>query len=177
MADIDDLVEAVSDIEDIVEEVADPEDLIEDFVVNPLMVLFAFTAALAGMFQLVLLLGVLVLLALAFGPIEALAFLAVLSFVVFAASVAGFLYVRTGIPSDVYRTVEDALNRADDAPPKDGRMTQKEAIEELKRQYAAGNLDDRELDRALDDALTAENPGTVVDQYRGVDREQIRTRP
>lgn len=174
MADAEDLVEAVFDIEDIVEEVADPEDLVEDFFINPLMVLFAFTAALAGVFLLVLLLGVLVLLALAFGPIEALAFLTVLSFVVFAASVAGFLYVRRGIPSDVYSRVEDALNRADDAPPKDGRMSEKEAIEELKQQYAAGNLDDRELDRALDDALTAENPGTVVDRCREVDRERER---
>lgn len=48
MADVEDLVEAVFDIEDIVEEIADPEDLIEDIVANPLMVLFAFTAALAG---------------------------------------------------------------------------------------------------------------------------------
>lgn len=174
MTDVEDIVEAVFDIEDIVEEVADPEDLIEDFIANPLMILFAFTAVLAGLFLLLLFLITLVLLVLAFGPVEVLVLLMVLSLVVLVGSVAAFLYVRTDIPSDVYHRINDALEQADDSPETDGPMTEKEAIEELKDQYAAGNLDDYELDQALDDALTSENPQDVVERYTENDRETER---
>lgn len=176
MADIEDLLEAVFDIEDIVEEVADPEDLIEDFEANPPMVLFAFAAALAGLFLLVLFVITLILLVLATGPVEALVVLMVVSFVVLVGAVAAFLYVRTDVPSDVYHKITDALEQADDSPEKEGPMTEKEAIEELKDQYAAGNLDDHELDQALEDALTSENPGNVVERYTDKDRERERER-
>jgi len=172
MADIEDLAEAVFDIEDIVEEVADPEDLIEDFIANPLMVIFALMAALAGLFLVFLFLITLVLLVLAFGPVEVLALLMVLSFVVFVGSVAAFLYVRTSIPSDVYHKINNALEQAEDSPSKEGPMTEKEAIKELKDQYAVGNLDDYELEQALDDTLTNENPGEVVEQYTEINRER-----
>ena len=171
MADLKDLAEAVFDIEDIVEEIADPEDLIEDFIANPLMVFFAFTAVLAGLFLFLLFLITLVLLVLAFGPVEVLVLLMVLSFVVFVGSIGAFLYVRTDIPSDVYHKINTALERADDSSQKEGPMTEKEAIEGLKDQYAAGNIDDYELDQALNDALTSENPGEVVEQYTEDNRE------
>lgn len=174
MVDIEDFAEAVFDIEDIVEEVADPEDLIEDFTANPLMIIFAFTAALAGLFLLFLFLITLVLLVLAFGPVEVLVLLMMLSFVVFVGSVSAFLYVRTDIPSDMYHKINNALEQADDSPRKEGPMTEKEAIEELKYQYAAGNLDDFELDQALDDALTSENPREVVERYTANNREKER---
>lgn len=174
MADIEDLAEAVFDIEDIVEEIADPEDLIEDFIANPLMILFAFIAALAGLFLLVLFLITLVLLVLAFGPVEVLVLLTVLSLVVFVGSVAAFLHVRTDIPSDMYHKINTALEQADDSPQKEGPMSEKEAIEELKNQYARGNLNDYELDQALDDALTSENPGEVVERHTEDNRERER---
>lgn len=176
MADVEDLVEAVFDIEDIVEEVADPEDLVEDFDANPLMVLFAFTAALAGLFLFFLFLITLVLLVLAFGPVEVLVLLMMLSVVILIGSIAAFLHVRTDIPSDVYLKINNALEQADDSPEKEGPMTEKAAIEVLKDQYAAGNLDDYELDQALDDALTSENPGEVVERYTENDREKERER-
>jgi len=172
MTDVEDIVEAVFDIEDIVEEIADPEDLIEDVVANPLMVLFAFTAALAGFFLLVLFVVTLVLLGLAFGPVELLAVLLVLSSVVFVGSVAAFLYVRTDIPSDVYRNVNDALEQAEDSPETEGSMTEKEAIEELKDQYASGNLDEYDLEQALDDVLTSDDPGRVVERNAETGRER-----
>ncbi|EMA09549.1 hypothetical protein SAMN05443574_1391 [Haloarcula vallismortis] len=174
MTDVEDLVEAVVDIEDIVEEIADPDDLIEDFVANPLMILFAFTAALAGLFLLCLFVLTLILLVLAFGPVEVLVLLMILSFVVFAGSVGAFLYVRTDIPSDVYHKINNALEQADDSPETEGAMTETEAIEELKNQYAAGNLDDYELEQALDDALTSENPADIVERYTETDREMER---
>jgi len=174
MTDVEDLVEAIVDIEDIVEEIADPEDLIEDFVANPLMILFAFTAALAGLFCLVLFVLTLVLLVLAFGSVEVLVLLMGLSFVVFVGSVGAFLYVRTNIPSDVYHKINNALEQADDSSETAGPMTEKEAIEELKNQYAAGNIDDYELEQALDDALTSENPKDVVERYTETEREMER---
>lgn len=174
MTDIEDIVEGIFDIEDIVEEVADPDDLVEDFVANPLMVLLALTAALAGLFLLFLFLLTLVLLVLAFGPVEVLVLLMMLSFIVLVSAVAAFLYVRTDIPSDVYHKVNNALEQADNSPEKGGPMTEKEAIEELKDQYAAGHLDDYELDQALDDVLTSENPGEVVERYTENDRDRER---
>lgn len=174
MTDAEDLVEAVFDIEDIIEEVADPEDLIEDFITNPLMVLFAFIAALAGIFLLVLFVVTLVLLVLAFGPVKVLALLMVVSFVVCVGSVMAFLYVRTDIPSDVYQKINNALEQADDSPEKEGPMSEKEAIEKLKEQYAAGDLDDYELEQALDDALTSESPERVVERYTENNREKER---
>jgi len=172
MTDVEDLVEAVFDIEDIVEEVTDPEDLIEDFIANPLMILFAFIAALSAFFLLVLFIITLVLLVLAFGPVEVVVLLMLLNVFLLVGSVAAFLYVRTSIPSDVYDKINTALEQADDSSGQGGPMTEKEAIEELKHQYSVGNLDDYELDRALDDALTSDNPEAVVERYTETDREK-----
>ena len=174
MADVEDLVEAVFDIEDIVEEIADPEDLIEDIVANPLMVLFAFTAALAGGVLLLLFLLTLVLLVLAFGSVEVLVLLMLLSVVVLIGSIAAFLYVQTDIPSDIYQKLNTALEQADGQPEKGDSMTEKAAIEELKDKYAGGKLNDYELDQALDEVLTSENPGEVVERYTESDRERER---
>ena len=138
------------------------------------MVLFAFIAALAGLFLLFLFLITLVLLVLAFGPVEVLVRLMMLSFVVFVGSIAAFLYARTNISSDAYRKINNALEQAEDSPKKEGSMSEKEAIEERKHQYAAGNLDDCELEQALDDALTGDNPAEVVERYTENDRAMER---
>ena len=45
-------------------------------------------------------------------------------------------------------------------------MTEQEAVTELKSEYAEGNIDDEEFDRALDDALTSERPEQVLERYR-----------
>jgi ABC-type phosphate/phosphonate transport system substrate-binding protein len=79
-------------------------------------------------------------------------------------ALGGFLYVRTDIPSDVQEKITAALERADDTP-KDGSMSEEEAIAELKDQYASGNIDDHELDQALEDALMSDRPEQVVRQY------------
>jgi hypothetical protein len=172
MTDVEDLVEAVFDIEDIVEEVADPEELIEDFIANPLMILFAFVAAVSALFLFVLFLITLILLVLAFGPVEVVVLLMLLNFFVFIGSIVAFLHVRTSIPSDVYDKINTALEQADDSPEQGDQMTEKEAIEELKHQYSVGNLDDYELDQALDEALTSDNPEAVVKRYTETNREK-----
>ncbi len=125
MTDVEDLVEAVFDIEDIVEEVADPEELIEDFIANPLMILFAFVAAVSALFLFVLFLITLILLVLAFGPVKVVVLLMLLNFFVFVGSIVAFLYVRTSIPSDVYNKINTALEEADDSPKQGGQMTKK----------------------------------------------------
>jgi hypothetical protein len=174
MTDIEDLFEAVFDIENIVEEVADPDDLIADFVANPLMVIFAFTAALASLFLILLFAITLILLVFAIGPIDVLLVLMLLSFVVLVGAIVAFLYVRTDIPAGVYHKINNALEQADDSPEKEGSMTQKEAIKQVKNQYASGALDDYELDQALDDVLTSENPEKVVKRYTENNHEKER---
>jgi hypothetical protein len=81
------------------------------------------------------------------------------------------LFFRSGIPSDVSDSIVKALRWAAPARWKENpmteknQMTEKDAIEELKYQYAVGNFDDDEFDKALDEALTSENPLGVAFQY------------
>jgi hypothetical protein len=168
MDDLDDIAEGLFEIEDIVEEVFEPEELIEDLASNTMAVVFALVAGLAALLTLLLVAVAVVLLALSLGPVAALVaigVLAVFGLLVTVLAVGGFLYVRTSLPSDVQQTVDDALARADDEPQQDGPMTEQEAIDELTEEYAEGNLDDRELEQALDEALTSENPERVVEKY------------
>lgn len=165
MDDLDDIAEAIFDIEDIVEEVVEPEEFLEDFVENPLLVIFAIVAGFAAILTVLLLLFTVALLVLAVGPVGILVLLTVLNLLLLGLAIAGFLYVRTDIPSDVQQKINDALREADDTPKKEGSMTEEEAVTELKEEYARGNLDDHELEQALEDALTSERPEEVVEEY------------
>lgn len=162
--DIDDVVEAAFDIEDIAEEIADPEDLIEDFVESPAMVVAALVAVAAAVFTL-LMFVLAVIAALVFGFVWVLVIFALLGLFATVGAIAAFLYVRTDIPSDVRRRIEQAEKQADDTPHGRSHMTQEDAVEEIRDLYAEGKIDDHELDEALDDALTSDDPEAVVRRY------------
>ena len=165
MDDLEDIVEAVVDIEDIVEEIAEPGELIEDFVESPLLIALALAAALAAVVT-VLLIAATILFLLVAGPVLIVGFLAVVFLFLTLFAVGGFIYFRTDIPSDVQRKLDSALERSDDTPRGTGEMTEQEAIEELKTQYANDELDENELERALDDVLTSDRPERVVERTR-----------
>ena len=166
MDDLEDVIEAVVDIEDIVEEIADPEELLEDFIESPLLILFALGAALAAVVTVLLIAATLLFLLFAVGPVLVVGVLAIISLFVTALAVGGFVYFRTDIPSDVQRKIDTALDRSDDTPRENGTMTETEAIERIKTEYANGNIDDYELDRALEDVLTSDRPERVVERHR-----------
>jgi len=172
MDDIDDIVEGVFDIEEIAEEVADPEDLIEDFVEDPLTILVALVAAGAALFTLLMVLVTIVFLAFEFGLLLVVVGLAVLGLLATVLAVAAFLYLRRGIPHEVRREISEARRRADDGHPRDGSMTEQEAIDELKEQYAEGELSDRELETALEAAITSDRPEAVVARYERDDGDR-----
>jgi hypothetical protein len=166
MVDLEDVVEAVGDIEDIVEELADPEELVEDFVESPLLVVLALGAAVAAVGTVLLLLLTLLLLLLAVGPVAVLASLVVVGVLLTTLAVGGFVYFRTDIPADVRRTIEAARERSASTPRDGATMSEQEAIDELKAQYAAGTLTESELEQALDDVLTSSEPERVVERTR-----------
>jgi uncharacterized membrane protein YqjE len=165
MDDLEDVVEALDDIEDIAEEVFEPDDLIEDLIEEPATVLVALLAGVAALFAVFLFLITVVLALLAFGPVTLLAVLTLLNVLVVGLAVGAFLYVRTSIPSDVRKKFRSAQKQADDRPHQDDSMSQEEAVDELKERYAAGEIEDHELDEALDDALTSDEPEKVVERY------------
>jgi predicted membrane protein len=171
--DLDDVVEAAVDIEDIAEEVAEPEDLIEDFVESPAVVLVGLFAAGAAVFTLLMLVLAIVA-AFAFGFLWVLVIFALLGLFATIGAIAVFLYVRTDIQSDVRRRIEDAREQADDSPKADARMTEEEAIEELRELYATGEIDDHELDEALEAALTSDDPERVVRKYERRSESRVR---
>lgn len=166
MADAEDIVEAVLDIEDIVEEVAEPEDLLEDFVENPLLIVFALVAAATALFTLLLLAAAVIFLVFAVGPVAVVVALALVGLVLSGLAVAGFVYFRTDIPSDIQQKIETARQRSADTPEHDATMSEQEAIDELKSQYAQGELTDRELERALEEVMTSDDPERVVERSR-----------
>ena len=165
MDDLEDIVEAVVDIEEIVEEVAEPAELIEDFVESPLLIALALGAVLAAIVTFLLVLATILFLLFA-GPVLIVGFLAMVFLFLTLLAVGGFVYFRTDIPSDVQRKIDSALERSDDTPRNDSEMTEQEAIERIKTEYANGNLDDYELERALDDVLTSDRPERVVERTR-----------
>jgi len=165
MDDLEDILEAIVDIEEIVEEVAEPAELIEDFVESPLLIALALAAALAAVVT-VLLVAATVLFLLFAGPVLIVGFLAMVFLVLTLLAVGGFIYFRTDIPSDVQQKIDSALEQSDDRPRSDAGMTEQEAIEALKTQYATGELDEYELERALEDVLTSDRPERVVERTR-----------
>jgi apolipoprotein N-acyltransferase len=157
MADID-------EPEDVVDAL-DPGGIVERLVSSLMLVV----AALLGVaLTVVLVVSVVVLVALSAGLVAALATLVILTLLCLFLLILGvgvLLYFR-GSSSSAQERIEEALARADDTPQADGSMTEEEAVTELKSEYAEGNIDDEELDRALDDALTSEQPERVVERYR-----------
>jgi hypothetical protein len=166
MADIEDLVEALVDIEGVVEEVGEPTELVEDLVNNPFMILFGLLAGFGGVISLLLLALTLTSWLLSVGPLWILTALTIFMFLLVLVAIGGFLYVRTSIPDSVQQRIDDALARADDTPQETEAMTEQEAIDELKDLYATGELRDHELDQALDDVLTSDNPERVIERYQ-----------
>ena len=166
MVDLEDLVDAVVDIVDIVEELADPEELLEDLVENPLLVVLALGAAVAAVLTVLLFLVALLFLVFAIGPVAVVATLAVLGVSLTVLAVAGFVYFRTEIPAGVQRKIEAALAQSDDTRHEGESMSEQEAIEALKGQYAAGDLTELELELALERVLTSDDPGRVVERSR-----------
>jgi len=166
MVDIEDLVEAVVDIEDVVEEIAEPEELLEDFVDNPLLIAFALVAAAAALVTVLLVTATLLFLLFAVGPVAVVASLAIVGVLLTILAVTGFVYLRTDIPSDVRQKIEAARERSDDTRKRGASMSEQEAIDELKTQYAEGALTESELERALEDVLTSNEPERVVERSR-----------
>lgn len=164
MADLEDFVEAVVDIEDIVEEVAEPDDLLEDFIEHPLLIALALGAGVLALVTVLLLAAAVVFLVFAVGPVAVIVSLALVCILLTTLAVAAFVYFRTDIPSDVQRKIEAARQHSTDTPDQDATMSEQEAIEELKRQYAAGDLTDRELERALEEVMTSDDPERVVER-------------
>ena len=165
MDDLEDVVEAVVDIEDIVEEIAEPAELIEDFIESPLLIALALGAVLAAVITGLLVVATLVFLLFA-GPVLVVGFLAMVFLFLTLLAVGSFVYFRTDIPSDVQHKIDTALEQSDDTPRDNSELTEQEAIERLKTQYANGDLDEYELERALDDVLTSERPERVVERAR-----------
>jgi len=160
MADIDDLVE----IEDAFDAL-NPEDLVERLASSLMLVV---VAVLGALLTVVLVVSVVALVALSVGLVAALATLVALTLLCLLLLIVGvgvFLYFR-GRSSNAQERIAEALARADDTPQADGSMTEEAAVTELKSEYAEGNIDDEELDQALDDALTSEQPERVVERYR-----------
>jgi apolipoprotein N-acyltransferase len=154
----------IDEPEDIVDAL-DPGGIVERLVSSLMLVV----AALLGVaLTVVLVVSAVVLVALSAGLVAALATLVILTLLCLFLLILGvgvLLYFR-GSSSSAQERIEEALARADDTPQADGSMTEEEAVTELKSEYAEGNIDDEELDRALDDALTSEQPERVVERYR-----------
>ncbi|WP_267639578.1 hypothetical protein [Haloarchaeobius amylolyticus] len=166
MVDLEDLVDAVDDIEDIVEELTDPAEFLEDLVENPLLVVLALGAAAAAVVTVLLVLATLLFLVFAVGPVAVLVTLAVLGLFVTMLAVSGFVYLRTDIPARVQRKIDAAKERSDTSRKEGAAMSEEEAIEELKTQYAEGRLTDAELEDALEAVFTSDTPERVVERNR-----------
>jgi uncharacterized membrane protein len=174
MDDIEDIVEAIVDVEEITEEIFEPEELLEDFAVSPVSILFALVTAVAALFTLLMVAALVVLFAFQYGVFPIVAVLAVFGFLVTVLALGGFLYVRTGIPHRIQRKINRTRAEADDDEPEDAAMTEEEAIEELRDRYATGEINEAELEKALDAVITSENPGAVLREYEYEERDMAR---
>lgn len=165
MTDLDDILEGIFDIEDIAEEIFEPDELIEDFLERPKRMASALLAIIATIFTIIFLLITVVLILLATGPIIALALTGLLTLIGAVLCVAIFLHLRTDIPSDVRKRIEDAMNKAEDERSQYEDMSEKKAVENLKSKYVNGEISEEELDKALDETLGNNDPKQVVRQY------------
>ena len=165
MDDVEDIVEAVFDLEDIVEEVGDPEELLDDFDRHPATVAVAFLTVGAALVAALLLLVTLAFLIFEFGFFPVVAALALVALLATVLAFVVFLFVRTDLPHRVERKIDRAHSEADDTPTADARMTEDEAVDELKALYAEGELGERELEQALDETIGSDDPEAVVRTY------------
>lgn len=166
MVDLEDLFEAVVDIEDIAEKVLEPAEPLEDFLEAPLLVAFALRAAVATVLTLCLLLVTLLFVLFAIAPVAVVASLVLAGRILTMLTATGFVYVRLDISSGVRRKIEAARERSDDTRQDGASMSEQEAIDELKTQYVKGELTESELERALDDVLSSDDPRRVVELGR-----------
>ncbi|ERH10133.1 MAG: hypothetical protein J07HX64_01903 [halophilic archaeon J07HX64] len=143
----------------------DPGELIGRLVSSLMLVV---AAVLAAVLTVVLVVLTVALVALSAGLVAALITLVTLTLVCLLLLIVGVgaLLYRRSSPTSTQERIDEALARADDTPHGDGSMTEEEAVTELKSEYAEGNIDDDELDQALDDALTSERPERVVERHR-----------
>jgi ABC-type multidrug transport system fused ATPase/permease subunit len=172
MVDLDDIIEeafedsfeGLFEIEDIVEEIFDPEELIEDLVENTIKVILAIVASIALVITLILVLIGSLLLLLTGSFAEVIILISFVTLLVTVFSVVGFLYVRTDLPDHIEKKVNNALEEADSEPDSTG-MTQEDAIDELKHKYVNDEIDEYELDRAIDDVLNSNDNKEVLKEY------------
>lgn len=165
MDDIEDVVEAVVDVEEITEEIFEPEELLEDFAANPVSILFALVTAVAALFTLLMVAALVVLFAFQYGLFPIVAVLSVFGLLVTVLALGGFLYVRTGIPHRIQRKIDRTRAEVDDDEAEDAAMTEEEAIEELRDRYATGEINEVELEKALEAVITSEEPEAVLREY------------
>jgi hypothetical protein len=165
MDDLDDIAEAVVDVEDIAEEVFEPDELLEDFEANPLGILLALAAAGAALFTLLMLAVLVVLVAFQFGFLPIAIALFVFGLLATLLALGGFLYIRSGVPHRVERKINRKRAEVDDREDERTAMTEEEAIDELRNQYATGELTEEELKEALEVVITSDDPERAVREY------------
>ena len=77
-------------------------------------------------------------------------------------ALGGFLYVRSGVPHRVERKINRKRAAVEDRTDERTGMTEEEAIDELRDQYATGKLTEEELEEALEDVITSDDPERAV---------------
>ncbi len=164
MDDLEDVFEAFDDIDDIVEEVLDPEDLFEDFREEPLKIAAALAAAIGAAFTALMLVVVLVVLGLRFGLLLVVAGLTVVGVFVTVLALGVFLWARTDVPHRVQRKINRA-RAVDDERSSEASMTEEEAIERLRDQYADGEMTVAEFEDAVEEVIQREDPRAVVREH------------
>lgn len=176
MDDLEDVFEVFDDVEDVVEDFADPEDLVEDLVENTLLVVGVVVAVVAAGVFLLGLLFIAAAFLLAGGIVPVLVVLVVLALVAGVAGLGAVVYAHTSVSKDARRKIDDALERADDGDHEDdGGLTEQEAIERLREQYASDDITHEELERRIEAVFEADDPERVVhghydrDDYRRED--------
>lgn len=167
MVDLDDLEDIVDDPEDIVEDFIEFDDILETALSSPGTII----AAIIGVVSFgILLLGLLLtFLGLIVGLEIATVIIGIITALSFVAMLGAFgllLHIHTSIPNDVQSMVQDARQRADSEPHGTESMSEEQAIEELKTQYAEGDLTQRELEQRIDDVFETDDPERVVERER-----------
>jgi hypothetical protein len=165
MTDLDDILEAVIDIEEIAEEVFDPEELVEDLIKEPLKIFLALVAAIAGVLTLILVLVTIIFVFLAVGAVAALITLAGITLMATILAIGGFIYFKTDIPSHLDSKINKAMEKADSEPRSDEKISEKEAIEKIKKKYTNGEMTEKELEQAIDRILNNEDHREIMKSY------------
>lgn len=166
MDDLEDIFEAIIDIEDIGEEIFEPDELLEDFIEDPLEIAIAGIALIGGLLTILLLFLTLTVLLFTAGPIAVLGVFTGILLLITVLAVAGFVYYRTNVPRQLEKKINKSLEEADKETRENEKMTEKQAIENLKEKYTNGELTERELEKAIEDVLKHEHkPKSVIKEY------------